>query len=239
MLSSIPRLLYAIMTTDPDAPWCLDLFCGAGGAGMGYKLAGFNVLGVDIKPQPRYPGWFAQGDALEFAREYGHLFDLIHASPVCKKYSESTLQFRLKGYKYPDQIAETRAVLQSTGKPYVIENIKGAAHLLINPMMLCGTMFPGLYVTRHRYFECYPEISFSPSGCRHTLPTCKMGRKPKRYQEYIQVVGNFSDVPYARIAMGIPWMVQGELNQSFPPAFTKYVGEKMKGIIYDRSACTV
>lgn len=229
MINNMPRLLFAMMTTAPDRPWCLDLFCGAGGAAMGYKLAGFNVLGVDIKPQPRYPGWFVQANALDFARQYGHLFDLIHASPVCKKYSRTTTQWRGCGYKYPDQITETRAVLHAIGKPYIIENVPDAASELWNPVELCGSMFD-LYTTRHRLFETSPRVTVDHQ-CNHRFPQCKMGRKPKRYQEYIQIMGNFSDVDYGRIAMETPWMCQQDMNQAIPPAYTRYIGEQMMRVV--------
>lgn len=86
-----------------DRPRLLDLFCGAGGAGMGYHRAGFDVMGVDIKPQPRYPFDFIQGDALEYCREHGHEFDVIHASPPCQAYSQAALAQRNRGKQYPDR----------------------------------------------------------------------------------------------------------------------------------------
>lgn len=224
MLANIPRLLYAIMTTAPDAPWCLDLFCGAGGAGMGYKLAGFNVLGVDIQPQPRFPGWFVQADALEFGREYGHLFDMIHASPPCQRYSSST---RANGTQdnHPDLVDPVREILEQSGARWVIENVQGAP--LKNALKLCGTMF-NLMVIRHRYFECDPPIWFAPATCRHWTNVVKQGMRPEVDRQFHQVTGHFTDQDYARRAMGIHWMDgQREMAESIPPAYTHYIGQQM------------
>ena len=104
-------------------PRLLDLFCGAGGAAMGYYRAGFDVVGVDIKPQPRYQFEFHQGDALEYCAAHGYEFDVIHASPPCQAYSVTR---SIHGNEYPDLVAVTRAALQATGKPWVIENVVGA-----------------------------------------------------------------------------------------------------------------
>lgn len=126
----------------------LDLFCGAGGAGMGYYRAGFEVVGVDHKPQKRYPFEFVQGDALEYAAQHGHKFDAIHASPPCQAHSRITPANSV--HKHPDLIPDTRRVLGSLGLPYIIENVGGAP--LQNAIMLCGSQF-GLKVYRHRFFE--------------------------------------------------------------------------------------
>lgn len=206
-----------------NKPLLLDLFCGAGGAAMGYHRAGFDVVGVDIEPQPKYPFEFYQGDALEFCRKYGKDFDVIHASPVCKGYSIIT---RSAGTSenYPDQVPETREVLISTGKCYVIENVPGAP--LKNYVVLCGTMF-GLNVIRHRLFECNPGIYFSPACCNHHKRVVKHGRRPDREKHFAAVTGHFTDTEFGRAAMGIDWMVQKELSQAIPPAYTKWIGEQI------------
>jgi DNA (cytosine-5)-methyltransferase 1 len=201
----------------------LDLFCGAGGAAEGYHQAGFEVVGVDIKPQLRFPFEFHQGDAFNYLRSHGHEFDVIHASPPCQRYTKAR---KLRGREHPDLIAPLRLLLQDSGKPWVIENVPGAP--LINPVMLCGAMF-GLHVYRHRLFEASFEFE-APDHLEHTARQAKMGR-PVLEGDFIQPVGHFSNVPYAKWAMRIPWMTQHELAEAIPPAYTKWVGLRLMDIV--------
>jgi DNA (cytosine-5)-methyltransferase 1 len=123
-----------------DRPGLLDLYCGQGGAGWGYHLAGFRVTGVDVRPQPRHPEemTFVQDDALDYLIKYGHLFDFIHASPVCRAYTRAIGPAKGR-YNHPKQIPILRRFLKESGKPYVIENVEGAP--LLDPVVLCGMMF--------------------------------------------------------------------------------------------------
>lgn len=125
------------MTGERQALRLLDLFCGAGGAGEGYRRAGFEVVGVDIKPQPKNPHRFIQGDALEYLAEHGGEYDAIHASPPCQAHCDLKHMWNAKDN--PDLIGPTRELLQKIGRPYIIENVEGAP--LISPIILCGTMF--------------------------------------------------------------------------------------------------
>ncbi len=184
---------------------------------MGYHQAGFEVIGVDIEPQPHYPFEFHQGDALEYIRDHGHEFDAIHASPPCQ--ASSSLRHRW-AKEYTNLIPQTRAVLKSANIPYVIENVEGAA--LVDPLTLCGTMF-GLRVIRHRLFETCPPIYFPPASCHCRGLVGRRGCLADR--EYMTVTGHFSNIGKARLAMGIDWMTQAELAQAIPPAYTKYIGE--------------
>lgn len=190
---------------------------------MGYDQAGFQVTGVDKYPQPKYPFKFIQADAFEVLgnRKFIEQFAAIHASPVCKGYSTTKSVW---GREYPDDIASLRAILIEIGKPYSIENVKGAP--LLNYVLLCGTMF-GLNITRHRLFECYPQILFPPASCGHRKRTVAMGRRPDREKEYPSVVGHFTDVEFAQEVMGIDWLGQKELSQAIPPAYTKWIGEQI------------
>lgn len=235
MLDNIPRLLFALMTTSPDAPWCLDLYSGAGGAGMGYKLAGFNVLGVDIVNQPRYPGWFVQADALEFAREFGRYFDLIHASPPCQ-FASIGSKFKGTADRHENLIPATRAALLATARPYVIENVSGAAEWLRNPISLWGDLF-GLRVERVRLFECVPAIEqpllalvppvpFAGTASHGSYSTFANGAS------HITVAGNNFRPEDGAIAMGINWMAsRAELKEAIPPAYARYIGEQMMRVI--------
>lgn len=201
----------------------LDLFCGAGGAGKGYHLAGFEVVGVDINPQPRYPFEFHEGDAMEFLSKHGHEFDAIHASPVCKKYSFATCFHPNIKDTHPDQIPGTRKLLDLIGVPYVIENVPGAP--IRKDILLCGEMF-GLRVHRHRYFEACGWVPSSPKHIAHKLK----GAKHNCHVEsgYTRIVaGNYSNHEDACEAMGIDWMNRKELSQAIPPAYTKYIGDQI------------
>ncbi|MGV9645139.1 SAM-dependent methyltransferase [Streptomyces sp. NPDC003514] len=201
-------------------PRLLDLFCCQGGAAKGYADAGFDVTGVDIAPQPRYPYRFVQADALAYVVEHGAGFDFIHASPPCQHDSECQ---RLRGNIHPDLIAPTRSALEATGRPWVIENVGGAVPKLRGPVMLCGPMF-GLATYRHRFFETGGGFTLAqPGHPAHLVPQAKMGR-PVLPGHYGQFVGNFSGVALARRVMGVPWMNRDGIRECIPPAYAEHIG---------------
>jgi DNA (cytosine-5)-methyltransferase 1 len=202
----------------------LDLFCGAGGASMGYHRAGFEVEGVDNRPQKNYPFKFYQADAFEFLGEHGQEYDVIHASPPCQAYSVTK---SLHKRNHPDMVSDTRALLKKIGKPYIIENVPGSP--LQNFVILCGSMFPGLRVYRHRHFECNPEIIFPPMCCNHSFPMPASKGQYHTLEKYerITCVGNNFQAKSGRIAMGIDWMTRKELSQAIPPAYTEWIGKEL------------
>ena len=203
-----------------NRPRVLDLYCCQGGAAKGYADAGFDVTGVDIAPQPRYPYSFVQADAVEFVREHGADFDFIHASPPCQLDSECQ---RIQSNIHPDLIGPTRAALDATGRPWVIENVRGALPKLRTPVLLCGTMF-GLATYRHRYFETGGGFHVvQPRHLRHTVPQAKMGR-PVPPGHYGQFIGNFSGVSLAREVVGVAWMNRDGIRECIPPAYTEWIG---------------
>jgi DNA (cytosine-5)-methyltransferase 1 len=203
-------------------PKALDIGCCGGGVSAGLVQAGFDVTGIDIEEQPHYPYKFIQADAFSLSIDYLKQFDFLWASLHCQAYTKATMQFRLKGKQYPtDQIERIREMFIKSGKPYVIENVEGAP--LRNPVMLCGTMFD-LRTYRHRCFESNFKIE-QPQHPEHIHKQAKMGRKVKP-GEFIQMVGHFSGVPFAREMTGCHWMNQYELAQSIPPAYSKYIAEQ-------------
>jgi DNA (cytosine-5)-methyltransferase 1 len=201
------------------SPRLLDLFCCQGGASAGYVAAGFDVVGVDINPQPRYPFEFVQADALTYLAEHGHEFDVIHASPPCQAFTNAQ---RIRGNAHPDLIEPTRALLRQLGKPYVIENVEGAP--LHAPVTLCGHSF-GLETYRHRLFESNVSLQ-QPIHIPHVVPTTKMGRAPVA-GEYMHVVGNFSGVERARGIMDMPWANRDGLREAIPPVYTEFIGVQL------------
>jgi DNA (cytosine-5)-methyltransferase 1 len=203
----------------------LDLFCGAGGAAMGYYRAGFkDITGIDNRPMPRYPFKFIQAEALTYLKKHGHEYDVIHASPPCQAYSVTK---SIHKKEHPDLVSITRELLNKSGKIYVIENVEGSP--LKNYVMLCGSMFPGLKVYRHRLFECNPPIYFAPFTCNHrfTMPASKWEYHTLDKYERITCVGHNFQAESGRIAMGIDWMTRSELAQAIPPAYTEWIGRRI------------
>jgi len=210
-------------------PRLLDLFCCAGGAGLGYSNAGFEVIGVDIKPQPHYPLPFIQADALALDPKFIALFDAVHASPPCQSYSDLAKR-NGNADAWPRLIEPVREMLIRTGLPYVIENVDGAP--LLDAIVLCGTMFKGLRVLRHRLFEASFPILAPPHGKHpkvHTFDKRKSHYgKTNDMRDFVQVTGGGNcTIAAARDAMGIDWMTKNELNEAIPPIYTQFIGKQL------------
>lgn len=215
----------------PNGYTLLDVCSKAGGAGYGYYLAGFDIVSVDREPQPNQPFPFIQADLRDLDPQWiAENFDAVAGSPPCWKWSN--LAHRT-GREYEDFIPETRALFEASGLPYVIENVEGAP--LKNPLVLCGTQFDGLRVSRHRLFES--NIALYPPGPhgRHPLHFTHDKRKKHygRLDEMTAFVtvtgGGNSSKAAAEDAMGVPagWMTKDELNQAVPPAYTWWLGAQL------------
>lgn len=199
-------------------PLLLDLFCGAGGAAMGYHRAGYDVVGVDHRPQPRYPFEFHLGDALELLSQTvrGH-FDAVHASPPCQRYSAATPAGRRQ--QHPDLLPPVRTALQLTGVPWVIENVPGAP--LRPDLKLCGCMFGLPRLKRERWFET-------------SWPSTELRQSCDHRGGVISVTGGGSctgqpktTVADWKASMDINWMTRREMAQAIPPAFTEHIGRML------------
>jgi len=198
-------------------PRLLDLFCGAGGAAMGYHRAGFEVVGVDINPQPHYPFTFVQADVMDgVTGSWWYGLAAIHASPPCQAYTVLGQSHRNQGKVYPDLLAATRNLLEDLGRPWVIENVPGAP--MRPDVVLCGSAF-GMNVRRHRWFECSWPVS-------PLVLTCDHSRRP------VVVSGNNHSGGFtaAQIleAMEMPWMkTRAEVRQAIPAAYTQWIGRQL------------
>lgn len=207
----------------------LDLFCGAGGAAMGYSRAGFDeIVGIDINPQPNYPFHFVRGDALRPPVRLED-FDLIHASPPCQHYSTATADPSL----HPDLVADVRLLLKHY--PSVIENVIGAP--LRPDVKLCGSMF-GLEIRRHRIFELGEWFLFGAETCRRRCldmePWEVSGHAGGHRQAWevnpqktVRQHKKFRDTAHAKELMGMPWaQTTREVVEAIPPAYTEYIGRQ-------------
>lgn len=212
----------------------LDLFCGAGGAAVGYHRAGFDeIVGVDNRPMPRYPFTFVLADALEYAIAHGQDFDVIHASPPCQKFTKYKNTRPQLVNLYPDHIEPIRTRLLQHGVPWVIENVPGSP--LQKPLILCGSMF-GLDVQRHRLFES-SELLMPPQRCNHKFwpqtPRYPGGRSKERGGPRILVrrtceIGRWNIPLWLQSqAMGIDWMTLEELSEAIPPTYTECIGRQL------------
>jgi DNA (cytosine-5)-methyltransferase 1 len=215
---------------------------------MGYSRAGFEVVGVDINPQPRYPFEFHQGDALAFLRKHGHEFDAVHASPPCQRYSQA-LNCR-PGVRelHPDLLASTRRALKRAGKPYVIENVPSSP--MKNYVTLCGLTF-GLRIWRHRWFETTFHVE-DPGHIKHKRGAMVRGEifsvfgHPggthscwRRYKLASGKLQEFSRGTAAEwcAAMGIDWMDRKTLPQAIPPAYSEYIGRALMASFTQGRGC--
>lgn len=227
-------------------PRLLDLFCGEGGAGMGYHQAGFDVIGVDNAQArlDRYPFATEKADALEFLAEYGDQFDAIHASPPCTGYSRGTAALPDRLDRYDRLIPATRDLLERTGKPWVIENVEDAKPELRNPLTICWTHLnePGsvadedgtpLWMKRHRLFES--NVDLWPAGeCIHPRDMQCAGayggaRRDKWEAKHVRKGGYVPSVAVMRVLLGTPWMSEKGCQLSIPPAYSQWIGGQLLG----------
>jgi DNA (cytosine-5)-methyltransferase 1 len=197
----------------------LDLFCGAGGAAVGYSRAGFEVVGVDIKPQKHFPFEFHQADAMTYPLDG---FDFIHASPPC--------QDHMRVGQHPKHgtgwmLAKTRERLQQSGTPWVIENVPGAP--MRADFVLCGCQFNLPHLRRERWFEASWPINLHllPSHDHRAKSLSVVGHGTPSWSR--KNWGRCPTIAEWRAVMGIEWMTRDELSQAIPPAYTEWIGRRI------------
>lgn len=230
-------------------PRLLDACCCAGAASHGYHLAGFEVVGVDIAPQPDYPFEFYQGDAVQFIRDHGHEFAVIAGSPPCQqhtrlKHYNDTSEKRAKyDAKWVNLIPDCREAMRTTGKPYIIENVEEARAELIDPIKLCGHMF-GLKMYRHRLFESNMDL-VAPDEPKpyHPHLCARNGYLPTEGRPFMSIHGGKHSWAWQRraaIEMGAGWIGRRDyatgapaqpsirtICEAIPPAYTEFLGRQL------------
>lgn len=225
-------------------PTLLDLFCGEGGAAMGYDRAGFEVVGVDNTAVrlTSYPFRSHQADAIAFLLDHGHEYDVIHASPPCTGYSRGTAAIPDRLQRYDRLIAATREALRIMGKPYVIENVEDAASEFQGPITLCWTEFhpagsvkdedgTRLWMRRHRLFESNIHL-WGAGGCTHPADMQCAGaydgaRRDKDEARNLRHGGYMPSLKVMRNLLGTPWMSKKGCWLSIPPAYTEFIGGQL------------
>lgn len=212
----------------------LDLFCGAGGAAVGYHRAGFDVVGVDIAPQPHYPFEFHQADAMTWPLDG---YDAIHASPPCQAFTQMSARWRGKGGKADEHVNLLTPTLERFAEltvPWVVENVPGARRLMDPMLILHGGMF-GLGVHRPRLFASN-VILLNIQAAATVSPIGVYGKPDGRTTYRYRNNGNYKGKSLIRAwksldegaeAMGIDWMDVAGMREAIPPAYTEHIGRQL------------
>ena len=210
-----------------DRPLLLDLFCGAGGAAVGYHRAGFEVVGVDIHPQPHYPFEFVQADAMTYPLDG---FDAYHASPPCQAFTRARV---MQGRSHPDLLTPTRERLRSTGRPWVVENVVGAP--MPDAVTVCAASLlrsDRFECRRHRLFEASFALMAEPCSCGSLPPVYAYGHSQDRaHRERYGPCG----ADERRAVLGVEWMNRDEAAASIPPALTELIGWQLLAVVQNET----
>ena len=231
-------------------PRLLDLYCGAGLAADGYDEAGWEIIGVDINPQPDYPYYFVQEDALRYVREWGYTFAAIHASPPCQFLTSARHLRTAQGgeSKYPDLLTPTLQALRWLSVPWVVENVEGAKAIM-QPrqgerlVRVCGSSF-GLEIQRHRLF--LSNVPIEGTACDHSVfPPDPITGKPRPWGVYHvpgdsipkggrTAVNAWHAAALFGLSRDLPW---DSIKEGFPPVYTEHIGKQLLAYVdWERAA---
>lgn len=227
---------------------------------MGYHRAGFEVVGVDIKPQPDYPFEFHQAEALDFldglrtgvcidAGAHSEMwlsisdFAAIHASPPCQAYS--ALAAMPTAGDHPRLLGPTIARLREQDVPWVVENVDGARADFpadVYRFRLCATSF-ALRMYRHRWFAS--DVFVPALSCQHAAVPDIVGvygasdglHEPGFKHPGIRRGPRQATTIEAREVMKMPWVTKRRgLTEAIPPAYTEHIGHYLMAEVRARSA---
>ena len=187
---------------------------------MGLHRAGFEVIGIDHRPQPNYPFLFVEGDWTKMHTLLSTFdFNFIWASPPCQRYMKSGL---VNKKNRPDLVGPVRDALLATGKPFVIENVPGSP--LRKDLMLCGSHFD-LPIRRHRIFECHGFSAPQQPTCDHSEPIIGIYGNPQgKAGAWKSMLPGTVDS--WKKAMDMPWATHQEISQAIPPAYSEYIAKE-------------
>ena len=234
------------MTVSPrgESRKALDLFCGAGGASIGLKQAGFDVIvGIDINKNcgKRYPFDFILADALSLPLDLMD-FDFVWASPPCEGFSPASNASKANGKEYIDLLTPTRTMIENH-PCWCIENVPNSP---MRPDLVLSGPAVGLEnIQRVRIFEFNPNWfirNFFLAPCPALVPKHKF-----KSGEAITVTTTMAsnNMFYARKAVGMPGkvpnhegkkkmgipkrfdMTTAEIGRAVPPPYAKFIGEQI------------
>lgn len=198
---------------------------------MGYHRAGFELVGVDINPQPNYPFEFVQADIRDLDPAWLATFDAAHGSPPCQLWTAYGRRPGV-GEGYFNLIPDVRALFLMAGLPYVIENVEQAKAELKDPITLCGSTF-GLDIRRHRLFESNFPLVGAPCNHAWQTPRFPPATNRKNLRSTVEV-GAWRCSNLSPVAMGIDWMTNDEISEAIPPAYTEFIGRQLMGFLRAR-----
>ena len=218
-------------------PLALDLFCGGGGSCIGIQRAGFEVVGIDIKPHKNYPGHFIQADIHNLPVSIDD-FQFVWSSPPCQEFSLGGNAAKGGRKKHPNLVEMTRHIIAR--HPFTcIENVPKAP---IRPDLVLTAPTVGLpFMLRKRHFELSFFILHSTpwdtdktikrSGLVFSIRASGIGAMNTKSQGKRDKIGLPRIVPrdVRKTFMGIPYfseMNDHEIGEAVAPPMAEFIAKE-------------